>query len=140
MIKTILSTLILATISLTASAEYIIKMPLEVAQGGTLPNGSIKIVSSTPVAPPVDYSASCNASAVNKNTMHVFFGIGNVTSHSYASNTCTINLNVNNYSLNPEGTPCIENGDGTATFTETNPDGQIGYVEVMNKTYSGTCR
>lgn len=52
MIKTILSTLILATISLTASAEYIIKVPLEVAQGGTLPNGSINFVS-VPVAPVV---------------------------------------------------------------------------------------
>lgn len=52
MIKTILSTLILATFSLTASAEYTMRVPLEVAQGGTLPNGSVTF--KTNVAAPVE--------------------------------------------------------------------------------------
>lgn len=62
MIKTILSTLILATVSLTASAEYTVKIPLEVAQGGSLPNGSISFKSTAPVEPPI---LNCTAYAIS---------------------------------------------------------------------------
>ncbi len=49
--KTILTIAIL-TASAFANAEYMIKIPLEVAGGGSLPNGSIQIVKSEPAPAP----------------------------------------------------------------------------------------
>lgn len=42
-VKTILAATIAATISFSVNAAYLVKVPLEVAQGGSLPTGSIQI-------------------------------------------------------------------------------------------------
>lgn len=44
------------------NAEYTIKVPLEVAQGGTLPNGSIKFKTNTPAEPPI---LNCTATGIS---------------------------------------------------------------------------
>lgn len=50
--KKIILTIAILTASAFANAEYMIKIPLEVAGGGSLPNGSIQIVKSEPAPAP----------------------------------------------------------------------------------------
>ncbi|HIE2416449.1 TPA: hypothetical protein ACXLAG_004499 [Pseudomonas aeruginosa] len=52
--KKTLLTIAILTASAFANAEYIIKMPLEQAQGGQLPNGSIQIVKNDAAQPEND--------------------------------------------------------------------------------------
>ncbi len=59
--KKLLTALILSCTAITANAEYTIMIPLEQAQGGHLPNGSIQIVglSNLPVSPLEDLVLDC---------------------------------------------------------------------------------
>jgi len=51
--KKIALTLLAMTISTIANAEYTFKVPLEIAAGGNLDNGSIKFTNVAPPAPTV---------------------------------------------------------------------------------------
>ncbi|RUG38139.1 hypothetical protein IPC755_28725 [Pseudomonas aeruginosa] len=139
--KQILSILTLALISGIANAGYVVKVPLEMASGGSLPNGSIAIgaVSNGSGNGGTGGSGSesgsgsenegsqdeaalgqqiCDGKRNNLNAMHTFFGNGSVTSHSFVNRVCTINVALN-LGQGPAETTCTNNGDGTSTYTRT---------------------
>lgn len=163
--KQILSILTLALISGIANAGYVVKVPLEMAAGGSLPNGSIAIGESfnsgngsggsesgsgsenegsegseTPTPP--NGQANCDANAVNVRAMYTFLGMGTLTSHSFINEVCTMNLHVTNRNSNPEGTVCTDNGDGTGTYetsTASNYEGSGIRTMVESITFNGSC-
>ncbi|MCS8481939.1 hypothetical protein N0575_27550 [Pseudomonas aeruginosa] len=133
-------TIIALLISAMANAAYEARIPLEQSNGGSLPDNSIVFNVQIAEAPSVDKNQICTSQAINENAMYSFLGMGSLTSHSYANDICTMNFNVSNYSVNPSGTTCIENGDGTATFTETQTDGNSNFLIVRNKRFNGSCQ
>ncbi|WP_329028873.1 hypothetical protein [Pseudomonas aeruginosa] len=164
--KQILSILTLALISCIANAGYVVKVPLEMAAGGILPNGSISIGAvsngsgnggtggsesgseegngddgeNTPTPP--NGQANCDANAVNVRAMYTFLGMGTLTSHSFINEVCTMNLHVTNRNSNPEGTVCTDNGDGTGTYstsTASNYEGSGIRTMVESITFNGSC-
>lgn len=142
--KQILSIITLALISGIANAGYVVKVPLEMAAGGILPNGSIAIgesfnsgngsgnggtggsgseeengdENSTPEDETALGQQICDGKRNNLNAMHTFFGNGSVTSHSFVNRVCTINVALN-LGQGPAETTCTNNGDGTSTYTRT---------------------
>ncbi|WP_236247455.1 hypothetical protein [Pseudomonas tohonis] len=163
--KQILSILTLALISGIANAGYVVKVPLEMSAGGSLPNGSIAIgesfnsgngsgnggtggsgseeengdENSTPEDETALGQQICDGNRNNLNAMHTFFGNGSVTSHSFVNRVCTINVALN-LGQGPTETTCTNNGDGTSTYTRTlaSQHAALDFV-VENYKVNNTC-